>query len=378
MKLSKEEKYQLIQRYLNGEQATDICMEAGISKSAFYDWIRPYKVVDAGAECTASASESAKMKQHITKLEQKVEVLQKVNCTVSAPLKEKLHELALLYGQYSVQVLCEALDVDRGTFYNHVLRNKKENNSYQFRRNQLSELIRQVYEETDQIYGAKKIRAILSGQGVAVSDKMVAELMQEMNLHSIRNSAKKDYLQFNYEKKKDHLKMQFSVDAPNQVWVSDVTYFNPGSKFQYICAIIDLYARKVVAYKISQKHSSQLITATFKQAYSSRKPESGLIFHSDRGVQYTSHTFQKLLKSCGVRQSFSPSGRPHHNAVMESFFSTMKREELYRIKYHSLNEFKERIEGFINRYNNERPHITLNYETPDAHERLFYDKQSNQ
>nr|WP_227018793.1 integrase core domain-containing protein [Sinanaerobacter chloroacetimidivorans] len=120
------------------------------------------------------------------------------------------------------------------------------------------------------------------------------------------------------------------------------------------------------------------MTATFKQAYSSRRPEAGLIFHSDRGAQYTSHAFQNLLKNCGVKQSFSPSGRPQHNAVMESFFSTMKREELYRTNYHSLNELKERVERFINRYNNERPHITLNYKTPNAHERLFFKKQDKQ
>lgn len=378
MKLSNEEKYQLVQRYHNGESAADICMGASIARSTFYAWIKPYKVTYTDAGYAVNANEFIKMKQHLTKLEQKLEVLQKVNCTVSSPLKVRLHELALLHGQYSVYVLCESLNVDRGTFYNHILRNKKGNNSYQFRRNQLSELIRQVYEENNQIYGAKKIRAVLSERGVAVSDKMVAELMQEMNLHSIRNDAKKDYLQFNYEKKKDSLKMQFSVHAPNQVWVSDVTYFKLGSKFQYICAIIDLYARKVVAYKISQKHSSQLISATFKKAYSSRKPEAGLIFHSDRGVQYTSHAFQKLLKSCGVKQSFSPSGRPHHNAVMESFFATMKKEELYRINYHSLSEFKERIERYIIFYNNERPHATLDYKSPNTHERLFFDKQSKQ
>nr|WP_227018717.1 IS3 family transposase [Sinanaerobacter chloroacetimidivorans] len=261
MKLSKEEKYQLVLRYLNGESATDICLEAGIARSTFYDWIRPYKVDEADSEYAVSASEFAKMKQYITKLEQKIEVLQKVNCTASTPLKEKLHELALLYGQYSVHTLCEALNVDRGTYYNHIFRSKKDNNSYQFRRNQLSELIRQVYEENDQIYGAKKIRAVLSERGVAVSDKMVAKLMQEMNLHSIRNYVKQDYLQFKEKKKTDHLKMRFSVHAPNQVWVSDVTYFKHESRFQYICAIIDLYSRKVVAHKISQNtalSSSQL------------------------------------------------------------------------------------------------------------------------
>lgn len=272
-------------------------------------------------------------------------------------------------------MLCEALDVPRSTFYNHIFRNKKDNNSYQIRRTQLSERIKQIYEESNQIFGAKKIKAILANQGEVVSDKMVAELMQEMNLYSIRTEAKKNYTRFNYEKKKDSLKMVFSVKAPNQVWVSDVTCFKLENKLYYICSIIDLYSRKVIAYKISQKHSTQLITSTFKLAYSERKPADGLIFHSDRGVQYTSHAFQKLLKTLHIKQSFSPSGRPHHNAVIESFFSSMKKEELYRTNYHSLGEFKQRIRKYMEFYNNERPHTTLGYRTPNAYERSFYDKQ---
>lgn len=308
MKLSEGQRCRLIQRYYNGESVAEICLEASISKSTFYGWLKPYQITRTGTGDAISAKEFARIKRYITKLEQKVEILQKVNCTVSSPLRERLNELTLLHDQYNVHVLCEALKVDRGTFYNHILRNKRENNSYQFRRNQLSEQIKQAYEESNQIYGARKIKAILGGRGIAVSDRMVAALMREMNLHSIRNGAKEDYLKFNYEKKKDALKMNFSVKAPNQVWVSDVTYFKLDGKFQYICAIIDLYSRKVIAYKISQKHSTQLITATFKLAYAARKPEAGLIFHSDRGAQYLSHTFRRLLKTCHITQSFSPSG----------------------------------------------------------------------
>lgn len=275
-----------------------------------------------------------------------------------------------------VHALCEALDVPRGTFYNHIFRNKGDNNNYQIRRTQLSERIKQIYEESNQIFGAKKIRAVLANQGEVVSDKMVAELMQEMNLYSIRTEAKKSYTHINYEKKKDSLKMNFSVNTPNQVWVSDVTYFKLDNKTQYICVIIDLYSRKVIAYKISQKHSTQLITSTFKLAYAERKPDNGLIFHSDRGIQYTSHAFLKLLKTYHIKQSFSPSGRPQHNAVIESFFSSMKKEELYRTNYHSAGEFKKRIKKYIEFYNIERPHATLAYKTPNTYERLFCDKQN--
>lgn len=261
MKFTPAEKAQLVSQYHSGESATEICAQVGISKSAFYTWLKPYKTVPPGKE-----------------------------------------------------------------------------------------------------------------QTITVAD--VAELMDEMNIHSIRNGAKKDYLRFNTDKKKDVLKMNFSVDAPNQVWVSDVTYFKLSGKFQFICAIIDLYSRKVIAHKISKKHSAQLITATFKLAYDERKPEAGLIFHSDRGTQYTSNSFWVLLKECQVEQSFSPSGRPHHNAVMESFFASMKKEELYRTNYRSGEEFKQRIQDYINFHNNERPYATLAYKTPNAHETTFYEQQA--
>lgn len=373
-KFSKEEKCQLVERYHNGDSIPNICMESGVARSTFYTWLTLYKTTYTNAGYVVSAAEFIKTKQRLVKLEQKIEVLQKVACTVSSPIKEKLQELSLLHGQYSVHVLCEALEVSRGTFYNHTFRNKGDNNSYQIRRTQLSERIKQIYEESNQIFGAKKIKAVLANQGEVVSDKMVAELMQEMNLYSIQTEAKKNYIHFNTEKKKDSLKMNFSVNAPNQVWVSDVTCFKVDNKFQYICVIIDLYSRKVIAHKISQKHSTQLITSTFKLAYAERKPEDKLIFHSDRGTQYTSHAFQKLLKTCRIKQSFSPSGRPHHNAVMESFFSSMKKEELYRTNYHSVDEFKERINKYIEFYNIERPHVTLAYKTPNTYECSFYNR----
>ena len=184
-KFSREEKYQLVSRYYNGESVSDICIQEGISKSAFYTWLKPYKTTVTNSGYEVSQNEFIKMKQRLDKLEKIIEVLKKVNCTNQATLQEKLKELALLHGQYSVYVLCEALNISRGTFYNHILRNKKENNSYQFRRTSLSEQIKRIYEESHQIYGMRKIKAILNECGITISEKMVTELMREMNLSSI-------------------------------------------------------------------------------------------------------------------------------------------------------------------------------------------------
>ena len=158
-------------------------------------------------------------------------MLKAVNCIVSSPLQDKLYTLEELLGQYSVHTPCEALEVPRGTFYNHILRNKKHNKSYRFRREELSEQIRQVYDESHQIYGAKKIKAVLETRDVFTSVKMATELMNEMNLSRIQTGPKQTYQKLSRPKKTDKLQLNFSVSAPNQVWVSNITYFDYNDRF---------------------------------------------------------------------------------------------------------------------------------------------------
>ena len=136
------------------------------------------------------------------------------------------------------------------------------------------------------------------------------------------------------------------------------------NRYYYVCVILDLFSRKVISYKISKKNSTQLVTSTFKIAWKHRNPEAGLIFHSDRGAQYTSYRFQQLLHEHMVVQSFSNSGRPHDNAVAESFFASFKKEELYRRDYASETAFKKGIDSYIEFYNTRRPHSTLKNRTP--------------
>ena len=281
---TEEQKHALVKRYYDGESAAVIYLKAGIPRSTFYTWIKSYNVVSSVLDYEVNAVNYARQKKHMAKLENMIKVLQTANCTVNSPLQVKLKELEKLYGEYSVHVLCESLDVARGTFYNHIYRNKKDKNSYQKRREELSKQIKGVFEESNQIYGARKIRAVLYTRGIKTTDGMVAELMQSMNLRSIRSETKRQYSRFKKAGKKDALKLDFTAKEPNQVWVSDVTYFRVCNTTWYICAIIDLYSRKVLSYKISKNHSTQLITATFKIAYAERQPDSSLIFHSDRGV----------------------------------------------------------------------------------------------
>jgi len=169
------------------------------------------------------------------------------------------------------------------------------------------------------------------------------------------------------------LNQNFKTSRPNEVWVSDVTYFKYNHKTYYICIVMDLYARKVISCKISLKNSTQLTKATFKKAYYLREPQDELLFHSDRGSNYVSKNFMDYLQELGVMQSFSKGGNPYDNSVMEAFFKTMKAEELYRMNYHSEKEFKKAVYDYIQFYNEKRPHTVLNYKTPDQMEKSYYE-----
>ena len=146
-------------------------------------------------------------------------------------------------------------------------------------------------------------------------------------------------------------------------------------RYLYVCVILDLFSRKVVAYRVSAQNTTYLITSTFKQAFKSRNSPQNLMFHSDQGTQYTSKTFRELLRLNKVVQSFSRPGTPHDNAVAEAFFATMKREEVYRTSYVSERQFKESIDDYIEFYNSKRPHITLNLKTPNQFEEHYQQMQ---
>ena len=372
MKYSNEEKLSIVARYQQGERITALSNELAISRSTLYRWLESFPSDSIGKPLKFSYQEYASLQRKVEKLQNIITILKSADCLVSAPLKERLHALEPFYGKYEVHTICETLDVDRGTFYNHILRSKRGNAWFDKRRQEYCQIIRDVFDEYRQVLGAEKIRTILIQRGHQVSAEYISQLMREMGLSSVRSTAKKEYLKLREtERKKNILQQQFTADQPNQRWVSDVTCFKLRDHYFYICVIIDLFSRKVIAHKISKRNSTQLITAAFKMAYEERQPPSGLIFHSDRGAQYTSHRLQQLLHKHNVEQSFSQPGKPHDNAVAESFFASLKKEELYRKDHPSDRAFQASVASYIEFYNTKRPHRTLKNLTPCQTEENF-------
>lgn len=373
MHYPEEVRSQIITRYKNKESVINISKETCIPRSTIYRWINDY-TAKTSIPPNVKNKEIKELERKVEKLQTMLAIIHELGISVNAPLKEKLNAMAPLYGKYNVHWLCEAMRVDRGTFYNHIFRNKKDNTWYAKHREILREEILKIYEENRQIFGAGKITAILKQKGYRTSEETVAFLMHDMGLQSIRHRAKAIYEK--EVKAKNKVNQQFQTTRPNEVWVSDVTYFRTPYNSYYICVILDLYSRKVIAHRIALNNSTQLVKNAFKDAYETRQPKCTLIFHSDRGSNYRSKTFCNYMKALNVTQSFSRAYTPYDNSVVESFFSSLKREELYRTKYRSDKEFKKAVDEYMVFYNSQRPHSNNNYRTPDAKEAEYYSKNS--
>lgn len=374
MQYSSSFKQQILSECRNGVSVSVVAKSNNVSRSTIYRWLSEAGSVET-KEKIYSLTDIKALERKVEKQAKIITILKTVPCTVHAPLKERLNALEALHSEYDVHTLCEALNIARGTYYNHILRNKRDNVWYRKREEEYRILIRDVFYEFDQILGAKKIHAILQQRGHRVKKEYVARIMRDLGLSSIRNQSKSTY-EFLNKKPKNIVQQQFNVSAPNLTWVSDVTCFKYSGHWMYICAIIDLHSRMVVGYHIGKRNSAQLLGVALRKACDLRKPDPGLVFHSDRGTQYRSHAFREKLEKYGIVQSLSRPGNPHDNAVIESFFSSMKREELYRREYTSEYAFREGVAKYIDFYNNNRPHSTMNHKTPAQVEQAYYAKHS--
>ena len=367
-------KRKAIHRYEKGESIKDLSRELNIAQSSLYHWSKLYCLVQT-PQRTYTPKEFDAISRRLEKLEHEMEIIQATGYLEEIPLQRKLKTLEQMYRTedtpYSVHELCEALGVARGTFYNHIFR-RADRSEREKEQEELMIKVQQIFDDSQQRFGAEKIRTVLAQNGVRVSAKRISAIMQELDLRSVRSDAKKHYKKRQQYAKCNLLERKFTAERPNQIWVSDITYFRINDYWVYLCIILDLYARRIVGYRVSRNASTNLVTATFRNAYQERNKPKNLTFHSDRGKQYTSGAFMQLLQTNGIKQSFSATGRPHDNAVAETFFATFKKEEAYRREYTSEQSFRKSVEQYIRFYNEVRPHQTLKYQTPQAFEEKYY------
>ncbi len=272
--------------------------------------------------------------------------------------------------------MCNVLGISSSGFYYWLSAPQAKNEKSRL---ELLEEIRSIYESSHRIYGSPRITAELNRRGRKISRPYVARLMKEMNIRSkirrkFRVTTDSDHT---YLVAENLLQRDFSADALSKKWVGDITYIRVNSGWLYLTTVIDLADRKVIGWSFSEDMSAENTSiAALRMAIKNRGVKEGLIFHSDRGVQYACNPFKLLLEKEGILPSMSRKGDCWDNAVAESFFKTLKCELVYHRKFSNKGmarlEVFRYIEGF---YNKERRHSSLGYLTPNEMEKLLINLQ---
>jgi len=230
---------------------------------------------------------------------------------------------------FPINAMCRVLGANKSAFY--AWRNRTPGPRAQ-RSQRIRESVKQVHEESNQIYGSYKIADELGKdpQLETACRNTVAKAMKEMNLKSRVSKRFRPTTTINDPSKKpadNILNQVFEADAPNQKWVTDITYLPLTSGFVYLAVVLDLFSRKVVGWELSESLATPLVSSALRNAIEKRKPEtSELLLHSDRGCQYTSDEYQSQLKTMNITCSMSRTGCCYDNAVMERFFWSLKHE----------------------------------------------------
>lgn len=273
--------------------------------------------------------------------------------------------------EHSIALLCQAFEVSKSGYYDWQERQHQPGPRQQEDR-ELKAHIRQFHQQSRATYGAPRIQDCLRKLGRRHGRNRIGRLMRE---EQICGRQKRCYRVRTTDSNHDEpiapnrLLDRPPPTAPNQVWLADITYIPTGEGWLYLAGILDRYSRKVVGWAVGEHIDTALVTAAWNQALCHRHCASGLIFHSDRGVQYASATFRQSLKESGTLPSMSRKANCYDNAIMEAFWSTLKLELVYRCQFATRPQARaalfEYIEVF---YNRQRLHSALGYQSPAAFE----------
>lgn len=276
---------------------------------------------------------------------------------------------------YSVETLCHTLHIARSAYYRWL---KQPKSRSELKNEQIAQQVKKIYDAHPD-KGYRRIRDDLDGIcGICVNDKRVLRIDRALHIQSTikfrprgctKSASSPEHIAKNY------LGRQFYAAAPNQKWLTDVTEFkyHVGTEIRklYLSAILDLYDRRIVSWKLSAHNDNALVFSTFDAAVAA-EPNAHPLFHSDRGFQYTSYTFQGKLKAAYIKQSMSRVAHCIDNGPMEGFWGILKREMYYGHRFASREELTRSITEYIRYYNNDRIQRRLSVMTPMAfHERFL-------
>lgn len=255
---------------------------------------------------------------------------------------------------YPIRLMCRLLKVSSSGYYAWRVRPQSRRARYS---GELTRAIRRVHADSDGTYGSPRIHAELKAQGMRCGRAKVARLMHITGLKGCPKRRFRARSKVSLERARNLLDQDFSALKANQRWASDITFIWTGQGWLYLAVVMDLYSRRIVGWSMSRRNNRHVAVDALNMALGQRHIEDDLIHHSDRGIQYISDDFQALLKQHGIACSLSGTGSCYDNAVVESFFASLKRERTRRRKYRTRDEARADVFDYIERfYNRQRRH----------------------
>jgi len=266
-----------------------------------------------------------------------------------------------LQGNLNVERMCHLGGVSRAGFYRYLKVKEPA-----LEKTEVRSMIQQIALEHRRRLGSPRMRKELGARGMVVNHKRVERIMREDNLLAIR------WRKFQVTSESQHdqpiylnLASRMQVTGINQLWVADITYIRLRNEFVYLAVLLDAFSRRVVGWSLERTLQTRLTLTALERAIGNRQPGVGLVHHSDRGIQYACPEYVQALGHHGMLCSMSRARCPWDNAMCESWIKTLKQEEIYANDYRDMEDLKEHLEEFIERYYNRlRMHSALNYQSP--------------
>jgi len=269
-----------------------------------------------------------------------------------------------------VSYLCDWLQVSRSGYYAWL---KRSASKRALEDQGLIKKIETIHRDSRGIYGSPRVHQALKKQGIAIGKKRVERLMQARNLQGrvVKVTRRQPGLKRFIERGENLRLHQPEPTGVNQVWVSDITYIKVGQTYKYLIAIMDLYSRRILSWSLTESRTTQETVTVLRRAIKERKPTEGLIFHTDRGIEFTGKDFREVLEDHRVRYSVNRLGICTDNGHMESYFHSLKAELIRGRKFSNMDELRYALNSYINHfYNKKRLHSGIGYCSPIEYEEM--------
>ncbi|WP_414646176.1 IS3 family transposase [Bradyrhizobium sp. 2S1] len=361
----------------SGRSIGSVAKELGLRDSVLRRWV---ELRGTGREPTAAArrpttqatlpsadhaAEIARLQRENERLRMERDILKKSNRDLCWGAEMRFRFIEDRRADYPVTILCDVLGVSPAGYY--AWRSRPESQRSVANR-ELVDDIKRVHRETNGRYGSPRIHVELKAQGRGASRGRIERLMRHHGITAIMARPRRVRTtdsRHDLPIAANLLERNFTATAPNRIWLADITYIETDQGWLYLATVMDLYSRRIVGWAMADHLRAELPLAALRMAVSAQRPGAGLIHHSDRGVQYASAEYRKVVQSAGLRASMSRKADCYDNAPMESFFHTLKIELVYHTHYatraEATRDIFAYIEGF---YNRTRRHSAIGYVSP--------------